>query len=229
MNKIYILADEKDLVTHKNFEAAVACVGGEPFLCDVGARPDFLQDAAGVLVPGGCDINPALYGQGLAGSVCINDRLDAFQLKAIDYAVRHCIPILGICRGHQMLNVYFGGTLIQDLPNSSLHAFNQVSFRDEAHETIALRGTFAWGLYHKDRFRVNSAHHQAVDRFGEGLHPAMFSPSGVVEGSFHESLPIFSVQWHPERMMLSHRRPDTEDGTAVFTAFMKLIEEGRPG
>lgn len=255
MKKIYILSDEEHLVTHDHYESAVRAAGGDPYLVRLEDDPAVTADADGILIPGGVDINPARYGEENRGSLGICDALDSFQLRAFDLAVKRKIPVLGICRGIQLLNVYFGGTLIQDLADSELHAKNSIKEDDKVHLVTAAAGSWPAEIYGKTEFYVNSSHHQAVDRLGEGLRivmrseagqaagdcgavivtgpvtsaePGSVSPDtvrgdGVVEGVVHESLPIIATQWHPERMSLTYRRSDTEDGMPVFRKFLSMI------
>ena len=175
MKKIYILSDAKDLPTHKNCEDAIKEAGGGAVLCNLHASDEQFTDADGFLIPGGWDINPALYHEENTASLNISDELDYFQMQAVCYAVSHKIPILGICRGMQLLNVYFGGSLIQNIPHTDRHARDKGSQADKVHPVTALSGTYAAALYGKERFFVNSSHHQAVDRLGSGLHAVMYS------------------------------------------------------
>ncbi len=218
MKKIYILSDAKDLPTHKNCEDAIKEAGGGAVLCNLHASDEQFTDADGFLIPGGWDINPALYHEENTASLNISDELDYFQMQAVCYAVSHKIPILGICRGMQLLNVYFGGSLIQNIPHTDRHARDKGSQADKVHPVTALSGTYAAALYGKERFFVNSSHHQAVDRLA-----VMYSDDHLIEGICHESLPVIGVQWHPERMTGAFRRIDTEDGRPVFEKFLSMI------
>ena len=217
MKKIYILSDAKDLPTHKNCEDAIKEAGGGAVLCNLHASDEQFTDADGFLIPGGWDINPALYHEENTASLNISDELDYFQMQAVCYAVSHKIPILGICRGMQLLNVYFGGSLIQNIPHTDRHARDKGSQADKVHPVTALSGTYAAALYGKERFFVNSSHHQAVDN------AVMYSDDHLIEGICHESLPVIGVQWHPERMTGAFRRIDTEDGRPVFEKFLSMI------
>ena len=134
-------------------------------------------------------------------------------------------PILGICRGHQVLNVALGGTLIQDLgPEGNLFHRRGLEQKDRIHPVRSASGSLFDALYGAV-FPVNSSHHQALDQIGRGLTPVLWSESGVVEGLVHTSLPVFSVQFHPERMAFGHRRSDTVDGAPLFQHFMALCRE----
>ncbi len=202
----------------QNYVAALSLSGMEPVVSL--ALPDDLSfpDYDGLLLPGGADIDPARYRQPLCGSRNINEELDQAQFAILDAFLQTGKPILGICKGHQILNVYFGGDLIQDLENPAPH---QASPDDQVHLTHAEPGSWLARLYGTD-FAVNSSHHQAVGRPGQGFRVIQRSGDGVAEAIAHESYPLLSVQWHPERMCYAHRREDTVDGSLVFLHFKEL-------
>ena len=182
------------------------------------------EEFDGLLLPGGVDVAPARYGQEVSekcGSV--DEALDALQFAVTDAFIKAGKPVLGICRGQQLLNVYFGGTLIQHLEQTPCHS-SGVSGKDLVHETGAEAESFIGKLY-GERFAVNSAHHQAVDRPGRGLRVVQTSDDGVIEALEHETLNVRSVQWHPERMCFAHRREDTVDGRALLAWFVGLCRE----
>ncbi len=167
-------------------------------------------DCAGLLLPGGGDVDPALYGQENAGSVGIDGERDAREKALFEYFLAQRRPILGVCRGTQLINVLLGGTLHQDIPGH----------RDE-HNDNFLHGSRAEdpllvSLY-GERFPINSTHHQAIDRLGDGLSAVQWADDGTVEAVRHESLPIFAVQWHPERL----REPT--DGWRLIGAWLESL------
>jgi putative glutamine amidotransferase len=154
----------------------------------------------GLLLCGGEDVDPELYGASRKDRLGpVNRRRDEQELSLIARARRNRVPIFGICRGLQVLNVAFGGTLVQDIsserPSSVEHSVK--SPRDaRAHAVRAEPGTF---LARLGKFRVNSRHHQGIDRLGSGLRPAAHSPDGLIEAvEARGSAPVFAVQWHPE-------------------------------
>ena len=177
-----------------------------------------------LLLPGGADLDPSYYHETNRRCLGVDPELDRAQLSALDSFVRAGKPVLGICRGHQLIHVYFGGTLLQEIPAYKRHvAVNRV---DQIHPTQALSGSFLARLY-GTHFTTNSSHHQAVGQPGKGMIPVQWSEHRtVLEGSFHESLPIWTVQWHPERMSFAHRREDTVDGEALFRFFLSHSAEG---
>ena len=150
-----------------------------------------------LLFPGGGDIAPELFGETNQGSRNIDIELDIIQLRIFQAALSQGVPILGICKGMQLINVALGGTLTQNLPTAHYHTAPNT---DLYHETIAATGSFLHALY-GEVFLTNSRHHQAVNKLGNKLTPVQWcSMDHCVEALVHETLPIFGVQWHPERL-----------------------------
>ena len=195
----------------------------------LGAEPVLLHEATadgfdGLLVPGSAaDVDPARYGQEPVGNKNTNPALDAHQFAVVDAFVKAKKPIFGICRGHQLLNVYFGGTLVQDMPRAAHHIFGEVYLAHGAHAEV---GSFLAPLY-GERFSINTSHHQCVDKSGAGLRVALTADDGTVEAQQHESLPVWSVQWHPELMCGRFSRSDTVDGAVVLRWFIEQCRERR--
>jgi len=158
----------------------------------------------GLLVPGGVDVNPKYYGQQINGSKQIDDALDQKELAVIDKFVKANKPILGICRGLQILNVYFGGTLIQDLDNKAIHT-PDTQGDDKIHNINVEKENFLNELF-GDRFLVSSYHHQAIDKLGENVEVIARADDGIIEACVVKDKPVYMVQFHPERMV---------DGTTV--------------
>lgn len=150
-----------------------------------------------MLLPGGGDITPAFFGEKNRGSKNINTELDILQLQALELAVRKRLPVLGICKGLQIINVGMGGTIVQDMPTARLH---QYADGDQYHHTVIVPGSWLYELYGPD-CTVNSAHHQSIGRLGNGLTAVQFCPEdGCIEAVAHNTLPIWGLQWHPERI-----------------------------
>ena len=171
-----------------------------------------------LVLPGGGDIDPRAYGEENHGSVSVDPWTDSLQFRLLDDFVRAGKPVLGICRGMQVINVFFGGTLIQDLESGFVHMLNP-RCTDQVHMCEAVEGSWIEKLYGKSFFH-NSNHHQAVGKPGRGLVVDGRCPvDSVIESLHHSSLPIYAVQWHPERMCLNHARTDTVDGLKIFRFF----------
>lgn len=205
-----------------NYIRAVRALGGLP-VPGYAPAPDPTCD--GLLLCGGGDIEPSRYGQDMAGSFPPDLPRDEAEFALIAAFRAAGKPIFGICRGMQILNVAFGGDMIQHLP-AGCRPFH-CGREDRVHAVRAAEGSLLFHLYGK-LFAVNSFHHQAVDRLGEGLIPTAWSESGVVEALEHTSLPILGVQYHPERMSFDLRRADTVDGEPLLAHFMDLCRSARP-
>lgn len=176
-----------------NYENACRLFGFEP--C-TGLSLSELCNCDALILPGGGDITPGFYGQGMHGSRSVDTELDLLQIQALEFFIRTGKPVLGICKGMQLINVYFGGTLIQDLPNSENH---QISEGDLLHKAYITQDCVLSQIFGKE-FIINSNHHQAVDKLGRHLKPVQYSEDGVLEAFVHDKLPILGVQWHPERL-----------------------------
>lgn len=172
----------------------------------------------GFILPGGGDLDPSLFGQSNKGSHDIDSFLDSIQLKLLQHFVYHKKPVLGICKGLQVINVFFGGTIIQDLQTKSLHQYDN---GDKIHPTFIRHDSYLEHLYGTSVI-TNSAHHQGIGALGKDLKIVQIAQDGVVEGLIHTSLPIIAVQWHPERMCGAKKQAETADGYPLFEYFLSL-------
>ena len=175
---------------------------------------------SGLLLAGGEDMDPTLFGQENRGSRGIDRARDQAELALLDAFCQAGRPVLAICRGLQVVNVWLGGGLIQDL-GPELVPFHQRDGGDQLHLIRAEKGTLLHQLY-GPVFPVNSSHHQGLGRLGRGLRGTAWSEDGVVESVEHKTLPLVCVQFHPERMTGALARTDTVDGGALFRVFLEL-------
>lgn len=203
-----------------NYCAAVRAAGGEP-LAGYCPAPDL--SCAGLVLCGGGDIESTLFGQEDRGSQPPDRARDRAELELFRAFYAAGRPILGICRGMQLINVALGGTLIQDLP-AGQRAFH-TGEADTVHPLRAEEGSLLCRLY-GPLFPVNSAHHQAVDALGRGLTASAWAESGFPEGVELPGQAVLGVQFHPERMAFGRRRPDTVDGAAIFRWFLSACGGG---
>ena len=204
----------------RNYPEAVEAYGGVPLAAYL-PEPE-PERCAGLILSGGEDVDPALYGQENRACFGLDPRRDHLEFRLIEAYLRAGKPILGICRGHQVLNVFFGGALEQHLPSAELHMPAREG--DRVHDSRAKTGSFPALLY-GEAFPVNSAHHQGIGRLAPELEAVQWSADGVVEACRHVRYPVYSVQWHPERMCLARARADTVDGGALFRWFIGLCRE----
>ena len=202
------------------YAAAVEAAGG---LAEVRYLPGPDPAYDGLLLAGGDDMDPALFGQENRGSRGIDRARDEAELALLDAFLGAGKPVLAVCRGHQVVNVWLGGDLIQDL-DPALAPFHGGGEEDRVHPVRAAEGSLLRRLY-GPVFPVNSTHHQALGRLGKGLAVTARSEGGVAEAVEHESLPLISVQFHPERMTGERARPDTVDGGAIFRAFLDMVRK----
>ena len=177
-----------------------------------GDAPALLDRLDGILLSGGVDVDPALYGQEPHPRLGrINRRRDEFEIALVREALRRDLPILAICRGHQVLNVATGGTLVQDVASlvegEVEHDGPGPRWR-RAHQVEVTSPSRLREILGQDAVSVNSIHHQAVDRIGEDLVVSARCPEdGVVEGLERpRSRFVVAVQWHPESFW---SRPDS--------------------
>jgi putative glutamine amidotransferase len=167
-----------------------------------------LERCHGVVLTGGEDVHPRFYGSPEKVAELdpkeVNERRDEFELEIIGRTLQKGLPLLGICRGLQIANVYFGGTLILDLPGTGKPNHAKSQGYDRTHPVKITAGTLLEKSVGVDHGEVNSAHHQAAERIGQGLRLSAVSDDGVVEGLEWMELDqkpfLLLVQWHPERM-----------------------------
>lgn len=203
------------LMSNLDYPRSINEVGGLPVALPTLSAPEAAAELVarldGLLLAGGEDLAPALFRQeARPGLGAVIERRDRFEYALLKAALAKGIPILGICRGLQLLNVYFGGTLHQDLATyfstEIPHASAALGREALVHEVLLPEGTFLHQCYGTDTLWVNSLHHQGVAILAQDLLPAATSRDGLVEGFQHRSHQnVIAVQWHPE--MMTERYP----------------------
>ncbi|MCD7722335.1 MAG: gamma-glutamyl-gamma-aminobutyrate hydrolase family protein [Clostridiales bacterium] len=177
----------------------------------------------GLLLPGGADINPALYSQkpsALSGKP--NDVRDNAEPKILRAFLQSEKPILCICRGVQMLNVYCGGSLVQDIKAVQKSNHSDILHKNRGNHYVELRaGTKLAQIFTGRKIKVNSLHHQVIDAVGENLIVNAVSDDGYVEGVEMQNHSFcIGVQWHPE-----HMAGQVKEQQKLFFAFIKACED----
>jgi len=185
--------------SYRNYITWLESAGIEavPFFTDIDPR---FKGIRGILLTGGGDVDPSLYGEENRKSKMVSRERDNFELAIIDKALKENLPIFAVCRGQQILNVYFGGTLYQDLEtDKGIEGHHIKGKGDAVHEVNIEPGTTLFTLL-GPKLEVNSSHHQAVKKPGKGLKIVARAIDGTIEALEVEGHPeIISVQWHPER------------------------------
>ena len=206
MRKILIAGKAK---SSQNYVNVLKYLGANPV---VSLHPESVYSFDGLILPGGGDICPSYFNQPVIDTRKSDPDLDRLQFHILYQFLHTHKPVLGICKGMQLINVFFGGDLNQHTDSENLHQWNG---EDQWHETVAAKHSVLETLYGTS-FKVNSAHHQSIDTIGQDLSIVQSSTDGVAEAIQHERLPILGVQWHPERMCLNHKKSDAVSGTAIF-------------
>lgn len=179
--------------------AMVQAQGFEPVVVDDSTR--CVSEFAGLVLPGGNDVHPARYGEELTEEFYgIHPDQDALDFGLAEAAIESGVPVLGICRGLQVLNTVYGGTLVADLPASSVvHRDMNAVRADWAWHEVSLRADSPLAAeFGTTRQRVASGHHQAVRELGAGLVIEAIADDGIIEAFADPERDLFAVQWHPE-------------------------------
>ena len=185
------------------YAGAVAAAGGLPLLALGKDASECAQLADGLLLAGGMDVDPSLFGEErIDEQVVVQKERDEYEKELFEAFTGLKKPVFGICRGIQAINVFLSGSLWQDLPGQL-----NICHSETDHKVIAQPGNALFDLFGAE-FIVNSFHHQSVNRLGEGLEVLCAGEDGVAEAVRHVSLPVAGVQWHPERMIGSSGYPD---------------------
>lgn len=227
--KIALSVSEKEEAKGKDsaYFRAIVASGAKPEEVEIVSAADArrvrARDFDGILFSGGEDVDPALYDEKTKHeSVHIDRARDTFEFALLDAAMDRRLPILGICRGIQMINVKFGGTLIQDIPSDmELDHRQQGNRADLTHTVTVTEPESALADVVAGSCRVNSLHHQAIKRVGRGLKVTAHSEDGLVEAvEAADDYPfLMAVQWHPEELV------DHPEQRQIFEQFIAKCRE----
>lgn len=185
-----------------------------------------LQDMDGLLLPGGIDVEPARYNEAPHPKLEKTDAgLDALEWRALEFARDNRLPVLGICRGHQVINVFYGGSLYQDIP-SQHQSEKTVKHRGGKimHDITLEEGSLLHELLGRKRYEVNSYHHQAVKVAAPGFTVSARTDDGIVEAiEGPDEVFIVGVQFHPEKLLAE--KPELK---ALFARFIQEAVKNLP-
>jgi putative glutamine amidotransferase len=197
---------------NEDYVKAVTAAGGIPvilpMLSDKSVIDHYIQSIDALVLSGGHDVEPMYYGEQPLQKIgrTLPER-DDYDIMLIERAMEKEIPILGICRGMQIMNVAFGGSLYQDLdyiPECNLRHDQYSDPSLATHEVAVTSGSKLHGILRQDRIRTNSFHHLAVKELAKPFKVVAKADDGVVEAVEHRDYPFaIGVQWHPEMMALN--------------------------
>jgi len=209
---------------NNDYISAVEAAGGVPVLIPVVENDATImrqiESVDALLLSGGYDPDPLLYGENPNRRIeFIFPEVDQHQIKAIHFAYDTGKPILGICRGLQILNIAFGGSLYQDLslvPNSYIQHVQKSRKHSAGHQVSIVENTMLSEIFDESEIVTNSFHHLAVKEIAPGFIASAYAADGVVEGIERiDRAPVMAVQWHPE--MMYEKYPEM---LAIFTRFV---------
>ncbi|HZJ19588.1 MAG TPA: gamma-glutamyl-gamma-aminobutyrate hydrolase family protein [Pricia sp.] len=197
---------------------------------DTSCLHDILSEMDGFVLQGGSDLAPETYGESPIGKWKGDAHRDQYELRILDFAITNSVPVFAICRGFQLMNVYFGGTLYQDIatqkPGADIH--RSAEFYDTIKHPIHFtNGTFMGKLYGNVKNpKVNTVHHQAIKTLGKNLEIYAVSEDGLIEAFGYTKEPegkCIGVQWHPE---FSHTLKDELiSADILYEAFLQHVKD----
>ena len=214
--------------TNEYYVNSVSNAGGVPIIIPISENDKALAGQIelldGLILTGGADINPTLYGESHNKALgMISPRKDKFETKLLKAAIEKKIPVLGICRGMQFINVYFGGTLYQDIPSqtdSKLKHSQSSNYDLATHYVDIEKNTWLYSILGSKTF-VNSFHHQSVKDLAPDFIITAKAKDGIIEGIEKKSGSFCAaVQWHPESMEKTDK-----DTKKLFKAFIEVCSE----
>lgn len=223
------LGEETDLYTlDPEYASCVEHAGGLPILLGqhIPNIDAYIEILDGLIISGGDDVDPSMYGEeNLGESHVVNKQIDQFEVALIQQAQAKGIPTLGICKGFQLLNVAFGGKLLQDLhkayPDHPRTEGSPEYILSQRHPVRFTEDSLLSHIYGRQERMVNTIHHQCVHVLGKGFKAVGFSHDGLIE-AIESTTEWFAlgVQWHPEKMA------DLEEAK-LFHYFIRYIQNRR--
>lgn len=222
---------EKKSKIENTYIRAIEASGGAAILLPYTANPEsidrFIDLCDGFIFAGGADIEPARYGEEkhpLCGET--TPYRDQVEFLAFEKIMKTEKPIMGICRGSQLINVALGGTLYQDIPSeikTDLTHKQEHPHSEPAHEANVVSGSLLHSLIGKSRIHINSLHHQAIKELGDGLSPMAVADDGIIEAIARTGKRlVWGFQWHPEKAF-----DNSEDSKIIFKKFIEECGKNR--
>lgn len=217
---------------NKHYSDSIIKIGGTPIILpltdDEKTISKYIDLIDGLILTGGDDVNPQLFHEESLPETQIPDpKRDSFDILLIKYAIQKNIPILGVCRGMQLLNIYFGGSLYQDLKYNKevylKHLQGENSPHIPVHKVIPVKDSFLDKIFTDDLW-VNSFHHQSIKEVGDSLQISAKSNDNVIEAVEYidDDHFLLGVQWHPEMM---YSQGDNGDMKKLFQYFMDRLKQ----
>lgn len=217
--------DEKTATLQSTYTSAIENSGGIPIIIPYTENEEalnrYIEICDGVLFTGGCDIEPRIFGEEVrdtCGKIQVSR--DTLELAFFKKAFTHKKPIMGICRGIQLINVALGGTLFQDIPTECPSKISHQQTEPKtlpSHSVKIISDTPLMELIGKEKMTANSFHHQAIKALGEGLRVMAYSNDGIIEAVYYNGEAyVRGYQWHPELLCTSD-----DDSKALFDNFIE--------
>ena len=224
----------KPLVSiYANYLDVLTRVGLTPVLLTPPHTPEqleaLLSHCSGLLISGGEDIDPSFYGEEPVPELePVSRPRDEMEFRALELALQRSLPVLGICRGHQLLNVHFGGSLYQDLATQRPDVLHHDQSAPWGHHHHAVECTDGSRLHEIlgecSPLEINSFHHQAIKELAPSVRCTAMAEDGLIEGIEHtEHDWVVGVQWHPERHEAD--APNTDPNILIMRAFADRVRE----
>lgn len=202
LNQVYV---------NQSYINAIIANGGIPMIVppftDTEMLYPILEKADGILFPGGEDIDPSYFGEDPHEKLgIIRPEIDKFSILCAEYAFSKNIPVLGICRGLQVLNVARGGSLYQDISQRDETNIKHLQDYDRSyllHSIHIDKESLLYKILGEEKTGVNTMHHQSINQLGKSLKVSAYAPDGIIEAIENTDGSLIAVQWHPEELLAS--------------------------